>query len=57
MVDLKEMLLQAVNIGQELTYLVHFGNDEPEIVSYLQLGIYLTINQKEIESIKIKLKE
>ena len=53
----KDMMVNAVNVGSKAKYIVYFGDDEPEEVSYIQLGTYLVANEHDIENIKIKLKE
>lgn len=53
----KDMIQNAVDIGSSSIFLVQIGDNDPNELNYIQLGTYLVSNAKDIESVKIIMKD
>lgn len=55
--DINEMLTKAMGIASSVKYFVKIGPDELKEMSYLELGIFITTNADNIETIEINLRD
>lgn len=55
--DINEMLTKAMGMASSVKYFVRIGSEELKEMSYLELGIFITTNVDNIETIEVNLRD